>query len=110
MDAETRDFMECRFGFDFSPMRIHADRPAADAATSIDARAYTIGEDMVFGSGSFAPRASEGRRLLAHESTHVVQQAGGPAPRTHASGRNVEGVRAPSSLAKMRSRRARRTN
>ena len=80
LDAETRSFMEPRFGFDFSRVRIHADGEAAQAARSIDAHAYTIGEDVVFGSGRFSPRASDGRRLLAHELAHVVQQSGGNAP------------------------------
>ena len=80
LDAETRSFMEPRFGFDFSRVRIHADGEAAQAARSIHAHAYTIGEDVVFGSGRFSPRASDGRRLLAHELTHVVQQGGGNAP------------------------------
>jgi len=86
LDAETRAFMEPRFGFDFSRVRIHADSQAAQAARSINAHAYTIGEDVVFGSGRFSPRAPDGRRLLAHELTHVVQQGGGNAPAgVHAS-------------------------
>jgi hypothetical protein len=76
LDARTRAFMEPRFGFDFSRVRIHADAEAAAAARSINARAYTIGQDVVFDAGRFSPQSSEGRRLLAHELTHVVQQRG----------------------------------
>jgi len=60
-------------------VRIHADGDAARAARAIDARAYTLGRDIVFGSGEYAPSTVSGRRLLAHELTHVVQQAGGNA-------------------------------
>jgi hypothetical protein len=74
LDRETRAFMEPRFGFDFGHVRIHADSEGAEAARSINARAYTLGSDVVFGSGRYAPASSEGRRLLAHELTHVVQQ------------------------------------
>jgi hypothetical protein len=76
LDADTRAFMEPRFGFDFSRVRIHADSHAAEAARSINARAYTVGDDVVFNSGHYAPQTSEGRKLLAHELTHVVQQGG----------------------------------
>jgi hypothetical protein len=90
LDADTRAFMEPRFGFDFSRVRIHADAEAAEAARSINARAYTIGEDVVFDSGHFSPRSSEGQRLLAHELTHVVQQSGGSAAASiQASARQV---------------------
>ena len=74
LDEETRAFMEPRFGFDFSSVRVHADSGAADAARTINARAYTVGANIVFDSGRYNPRSGEGRRLLAHELTHVVQQ------------------------------------
>lgn len=74
LDAETRAYMEPRFGFDFSRVRIHADSQAADAARSVNAHAYTLGSSVVFGAGRYAPATGEGRRLLAHELTHVVQQ------------------------------------
>jgi Domain of unknown function (DUF4157)/Bacterial protein of unknown function (DUF922) len=77
LDAETRAFMEPRFGFEFSKVRIHADSSAAGAARSINARAYTVGSDVAFAAGQYSPRSSEGRRLLAHELAHVVQQRGG---------------------------------
>lgn len=72
----TRGFFEPRFGHDFSHVRIHADSQAADAARALNARAYTLGSNIVFGSGQYAPATDEGKRLLAHELTHVVQQSG----------------------------------
>jgi Domain of unknown function (DUF4157) len=74
LDASTRDFMEPRFGHDFSRVRVHAESDAAAAARAVQARAYTIGRDIVFGSGEYAPSATEGKTLLAHELSHVVQQ------------------------------------
>ena len=76
---EVRQYFEPRFGFDFSKVRIHADSDAARGARSIQARAYTLGHDIVFGAGEYAPATSEGRRLIAHELAHVVQQDGGSA-------------------------------
>jgi LysM repeat protein len=74
LDAATRAFMEPRFGHDFSKVRVHADGRAAESSRAIMARAYTVGADIVFGNGQFAPATSEGRSLLAHELTHAVQQ------------------------------------
>jgi hypothetical protein len=68
--------MESRFGRDFSEVRLHGDLPAAKSAESIDALAYTAGSHIVFGEGQLAPATATGRRLLAHELTHVVQQSG----------------------------------
>lgn len=73
-----RAFFEPRFGHDFSQVRVHADGQAAHAAQALQARAYTVGRDIVFGAGQYAPGAPEGRRLLAHELAHVVQQARAP--------------------------------
>jgi hypothetical protein len=69
-----RAFFEPRLGHDFSQVRVHADARAADSARSIDALAYTAGQDVVFGAGQYAPGSMSGRRLLAHELAHVVQQ------------------------------------
>ena len=66
--------MEPRFGHDFSQIRIHADAPTAESAQVVNALAYTGGRDVVFGTGQYAPGTGEGRRLIAHELTHVVQQ------------------------------------
>jgi hypothetical protein len=74
LDHETRRYMESRIGFDFSKVRIHTDSRAVASAKSLNARAYTVGNNVVFGAGRFAPNTTEGRRLLAHELTHTVQQ------------------------------------
>jgi hypothetical protein len=73
--------MESRFGHDFSRVRIHADSRAAESARAVDALAFTVGNNIVFGAGEFAPSHPAGQRLLAHELTHVVQQQG-PGPAT----------------------------
>jgi len=77
LEPALRQDMEQRFGHDFSQVRVHTDSPAAQSARDVNANAYTKGSAVVFGAGRFAPAASEGRRLLAHELTHVVQQSGG---------------------------------
>jgi Domain of unknown function (DUF4157) len=76
LDAATRAFMEPRFGHDFSHVRVHADEKAAESAQALQARAYTVGSNIVFGAGQFEPGAHAGRGLLAHELTHVLQQQG----------------------------------
>jgi hypothetical protein len=79
LDAATRAFLEPRFGHSFEDVRIHTDEQAAEAARSVDALAFTVGRDVVFGAGQYAPGTLNGKRLLAHELTHVVQQrSGGP--------------------------------
>jgi len=75
-DPVTHAFFEPLFGSDFSQVRIHTDTRAAESARAVNARAFTVGKDVVFGAGQYAPGRSEGRRLLAHELTHVVQQSG----------------------------------
>jgi len=77
LSADLRTFFEPRFGFDFGRVRLHTEASAAASAASIQALAYTAGEDIVFAAGQYAPQASSGRHLLAHELTHVVQQSGG---------------------------------
>jgi len=74
LDASTRAFMEPRFGHDFSDVRVHTDSRAAESAAAVSALAYTVGQSVVFGAGQFAPGTGAGRRLLAHELTHTVQQ------------------------------------
>jgi hypothetical protein len=66
--------MESRFGAELGDVRVHDDRSAAAAADRMHARAFTVGRDLVFGAGEYAPQASEGRQLLAHELAHAVQQ------------------------------------
>lgn len=74
LDSRTRAAMESSFGHDFTGVRIHSDDNAARSAQSIDARAYTVGRHVVFGDGQYAPGTVIGKRLLAHELAHVVQQ------------------------------------
>jgi outer membrane protein OmpA-like peptidoglycan-associated protein len=69
--------MEPRFSHDFSNVRVHTDSRAAESATAVNALAYTVGRDVVFGPGQYMPETAPGRHLLAHELTHVVQQASG---------------------------------
>lgn len=74
LSPETRAFYEPRFGTDFSAVRVHNGIWAESATRSLSARAYTLGKDVVFGKGEYRPESDAGRRLLAHELTHVVQQ------------------------------------
>jgi hypothetical protein len=74
LDSATRAFLEPRFGFDFSHVRIHTGPEAAESARSIGALAFTLGNDLVFGNGQYAPETTAGRTLLAHELVHVRQQ------------------------------------
>ena len=74
LDRATRSFFEPRFGQDFSGVRIHTGAQAAESARQVDALAYTVGSNVVFRTEQFAPDTADGRRLLAHELTHVVQQ------------------------------------
>ncbi|HEY2990878.1 MAG TPA: DUF4157 domain-containing protein [Candidatus Binatia bacterium] len=76
LDPAARAFFEPRFGHDFGQVRVHTDAKAADSALAVDALAYTVGRDLVFGAGRYAPETAAGRRLLAHELTHSVQQDG----------------------------------
>jgi hypothetical protein len=86
LSSRERQFFEPRFGADFSRVRIHSDAAAAEMAQSLRARAFTTGGHIVFGAGRFTPETQDGRRLLAHELTHVVQQQRRP----HAIQREAE--------------------
>ncbi|MGZ5443149.1 MAG: eCIS core domain-containing protein [Thermoanaerobaculia bacterium] len=76
MDVANRAFMESRFGHDFARVRVHSGTAAEQSAKDVNAHAYTVGHDIVFGPRRFAPATHEGQRLLAHELTHVLQQTG----------------------------------
>ena len=78
LDPATRSFMEPRFGQSFDQVRIHTGAQPSDSARAIGASAYTVGRDIVFATGHYAPNTAKGRRLLAHELTHVLQQNSGP--------------------------------
>ena len=74
LDPATRAYFEPRFGYDFSQVRVHSDTRAAESARSVNALAYTVGSNVVFGAEQYAPASSAGQRLLAHELAHVAQQ------------------------------------
>ncbi len=74
LEDPMRKAMESRFGHDFSQVRVHADSRASDSARAVNASAYTLGKDVVFRAGQYHPETEAGKRLLAHELTHVVQQ------------------------------------
>jgi hypothetical protein len=81
LEQTIRAFMEPRFGHDFSGVRVHADAKAAESARAVNAQAYTVGSRVVFGATQYNPHTLAGRRLLAHELAHVIQQgAGTPLP------------------------------
>jgi Domain of unknown function (DUF4157) len=86
LDRDTRGFMESRLGADFSDVRVHTDAKASESAQSVQAHAYTVGSNVVFQSGKYAPESDSGKRMLAHELTHVVQQRSGPVAGTPAPG------------------------
>jgi len=76
LGVDSRAFMEPRFGHDFSSVRVHTDSQAAQMARDVRALAFTVGNDIFFRDGQYAPDSSAGKRLLAHELTHVIQQGG----------------------------------
>ncbi len=86
LDEPTRNFMESRMGADFSDVRVHTGAKATEAARSVQAHAYTVGSDVVFQDGQFNPSSTDGKKMLAHELTHVVQQRSGPVDGTPAPG------------------------
>ena len=86
LDDATRDDMEARLGHDFGDVRVHTDTRATESARSVNAHAYTVGNDVVFQRDRYTPGSDEGRRMLAHELTHVIQQRSGPVDGTPAPG------------------------
>jgi hypothetical protein len=78
LDPTTRDFMEPRFGHNFSQIKIHSGEQAAKSAQAVNARAYTIGKHIVFGHRQYRPESLTGQQLIAHELAHAVQQSGAP--------------------------------
>ncbi|MFI0607105.1 MAG: DUF4157 domain-containing protein [Anaerolineae bacterium] len=87
----TRSFFEPRLGFALSKVRVHSNSQAAETARAVNARAFTVGRDVVFGAGEYAPGTTEGRRLLAHELVHVTQQVNS-VPSEMTSGSAVRGT------------------
>ena len=86
LEAGTRAEMEAGFGHDFADVRIHTGAKASESAKAVHAQAYTVGNDVVFGGNNYAPGTSAGKRMLAHELTHVVQQRSGPVDGTPTAG------------------------
>ena len=86
LDSGTRGLMESRLGHDFGDVRVHTGPQASQSAASVNAQAYTVGNDVVFQSDRYAPGTQTGLRTLAHELTHVVQQRSGPVDGTPAAG------------------------
>lgn len=86
LDPDVRAEMEGRLGHDFTDVRIHTDHEAQDSARSVNARAYTVGHDIAFQADAYQPRSEDGRRTLAHELTHVIQQRAGAVDGTPAPG------------------------
>ncbi|WP_165784675.1 eCIS core domain-containing protein [Solitalea longa] len=80
LDGSTRGFMEPKFGYDFSKVQIHSDAKANESSKAVNAKAYTHQNHIVFASGQYQPETLEGKRLLAHELTHVVQQGNAQSP------------------------------
>src|SRR6476660_8343799 len=78
LEPTLRQDMESRFGHDFSTVRVHSGAAADQSARDVDAHAYTVGHNIAFGAGRYAPATHEGRRLIAHELAHVVQQTAPP--------------------------------
>jgi hypothetical protein len=86
LEPALRRDMEQRFGYDFSRVRVHSGTAAEQSARDVNAQAYTVGHDIVFGAHEFAPGTNEGRRLIAHELSHVVQQGSAGSLRGSGSG------------------------
>jgi hypothetical protein len=80
LPPRSRAIMEARFDADFGDVRVHADDRAARSAQAVGAQAYTVGRNIVFGTGRYAPETGGGQRLLAHELTHVAQQRSATLP------------------------------
>ena len=76
LQSDTRSFMESRFGSDFSNVRVHSDSRAASLSQQLNAKAFTVGNDIYFNQGQYQPNSYSGKHLLAHELTHTIQQSG----------------------------------
>jgi Domain of unknown function (DUF4157) len=86
LDRSTQALMQSRLGQDFGDVRVHSDGRATESAKAVNAHAYTVGTDVVFQSDKYAPETESGKKMLAHELTHVVQQKAGPVDGTSAGG------------------------
>lgn len=102
LDATARSQMEALFNEDFGGVRIHTDAEAAESAQAVEARAYTSGEDVVFGANQYRPDTSEGKQLIAHELAHTVQHRDAGHSSSHGGGTSISraplGTKEPISL------------
>jgi len=89
MPSEQQSFFQSRFGYDFRDVRIHTGAGAQSAAAALNARAFTVGQHVFFGSGEYRPQTSEGRHLMAHELTHTIQQSAATARASRKVQRNL---------------------
>jgi hypothetical protein len=92
MPAHTQSFMESRFGYDFSDVKIHSGGDAANMAGDLNAKAFTVGNNIYFNRGNFSPDTSEGKQLLAHELTHTLQQGGSTVKKKPVQENNLTGI------------------
>ena len=86
LDTPIREDMEARLNRDFSDVRVHTGDAAHRSASAVNAHAYTVGSNVVFQRGRYDPASTEGRTMLAHELTHVIQQRNGPVDGTPTGG------------------------
>ncbi|WP_295721202.1 DUF4157 domain-containing protein [Mucilaginibacter sp.] len=93
MPERTQSFMESRFGYDFSDVRIHTGNDAANMSRDLNAKAFTVGNNIYFNHGNFSPDTSEGKQLLAHELTHTLQQGGSSVKKKQVQGSVSESLR-----------------
>ncbi|HYN73200.1 MAG TPA: DUF4157 domain-containing protein, partial [Nakamurella sp.] len=84
--SDVRDEMQARLGHDFGDVKVHNDSQAHESARSVNAHAYTVGSNIVFQRDKYDPSSTDGKTMLAHELTHVVQQRSGPVDGTSAGG------------------------
>lgn len=108
LSESARSYFEPRFGQQFNQVRIHRDAGSSDVARALSARAFTVGRDIAFGADQYSPETNEGKRLLAHELTHVIQQSGkGKSRKMVSSGKVTKAVNmAPSPLPSVGTRRS----
>ena len=98
LEPTLQQDMAQRFGHNFSSVRVHVDAAADLSAREVNAHAYTVGNSIVFGAGHYGPQAHEGRRLIAHELTHVVQQSGSSSQIEHSLARESDKTPFPTSI------------
>ncbi len=98
LDRETKAFFQPKFGHDLSQVRVHTDGRATESADAVNALAYTVGNDIVFGAGKYSPKSREGKQLLAHELVHTIQQSEGWQKNTAVLQRQADVRRVPAGL------------